>query len=70
MSKPKTVTVRIAVAVDPTGGWNACGYSGMRDTDGMEFASETLHDGEARYWLIAELPVPEAPMITARVERE
>lgn len=48
----KTVKVRIAVAVDEAHG----------------YAIDTLIPGEARYWLTAELPVPEAQEIAATVE--
>lgn len=62
----KTVTVRIAVAVDPTGDWASAGY---RDgTDLMGDACECIQDGEARYWLTAELTVPDSAEIVASVE--
>lgn len=63
-----TVKVRIAVAVDAKGEWNACGYSGARsDADKMDMCVETLADGEARYWLEAELAIPETPTVHADV---
>lgn len=65
----KTVQVRIAVAVDPTGMWNAYGGGTLKDKDAMEFAVEVLADGEARYWLTAELPVPEIADVPATVEQ-
>ena len=59
----KTVKVRIAVAVDPDGNWNA---SGWRKPDGkpaeeeaMDIAIEAVEEGEARYWIEAELLLPE-----------
>lgn len=64
----KTVTVRIAVAVDPSGAWNAYGGGSLKDKDAMEFAVEVLGDGEARFWLTAELPVPEIAEVPACVE--
>ena len=63
----KTVTVRIAVAVDPSGDWNAYGGGGMKDKDAMEFATEVFADGETRFWLTAELPVPVAVDVAATV---
>ena len=63
----KTVKVRIAVAVDPKGGWNSSGWAGGSDTDKMQICVETLDEGEARYWLEVELPVPEAPTVTPAV---
>jgi len=63
-----TVKVRIAVAVDAKGDWNAVGYSGARsDADKMDLCVETLDSGEARYWLEAELGVPEIPTVAAEV---
>ena len=63
-----TVKVRIAVAVDARGNWNACGFSAARsDKDKMDSCVEMLDDGEARYWLEAELAIPETPTIQADV---
>ena len=63
-----TVKVRIAVAVDAKGEWNACGYSGAHsDADKMDMCVETLADGEARYWLEAELAIPEIHAVQADV---
>lgn len=63
-----TVKVRIAVAVDADGDWNACGGSGMDDGEAMDIAIDVVGNGEARYWLTAELPVPEPQEIEATVE--
>lgn len=61
---PRKVKVRLAVAVGTDGSWNACGFSDARnDRDKMELAVETVPDGGARYWLEAELDVPEVPII-------
>lgn len=56
-----TVKVRIAVAVDYTGNWNAVGYPVKSDTnnDLMSWAIEPLETGESRYWITTELEVPE-----------
>lgn len=63
-----TVKVRIAVAVDAKGNWNACGFSGARsDAEKMDLCIETLDNGEARYWLEAELVIPEIPTVQADV---
>ena len=63
-----TVSVRIAVAVDANGDWNAVGFSGARsDAEKMGLCVETLQDGEARYWLEAELAIPDAPTVQADV---
>ena len=62
------VKVRIAVAVDAKGNWNACGWKNARsDEEKMELCVEVLDDGEARYWLEAELPIPTVPTVQATV---
>ena len=55
----ETVRVRVAVAVDSNGEWNACGAVGMDDQDAMCLAADPLEFGEARYWLEAKLPLPQ-----------
>lgn len=54
--------IRIAVAVDPTGTWNACGWGGPKsnatDKDKMGLAVEGVGDGERRFWIEAEVPDP------------
>lgn len=65
----KTVKVRIAVAVDSSGEWNAYGGSGgMSDADQMDLCVEPLAQGEARYWLEADLVIPKVPTIQAEVQ--
>lgn len=66
----RTVQVRIAVAVDPSGGWNAYGGGSLKPEDAMGFATEVLDSGEARFWLTAELPVPEIADVPALVTPE
>lgn len=68
-SKPRTVRVRVAVAVDKNGCWSANGASAFGDDDAMGFSVEHLETGEARYFLTAELPIPEVPEVAASVER-
>jgi hypothetical protein len=63
----KTIKVRVAVAIDPSGKWNALGWSGECDYVIMRDCVEHLEEGEARYWLEAELPIPEVPVIGAEV---
>ncbi len=63
----KPVKIRVAVAVDQSGDWNACGGKNLRDQSAMNYAVETLGDGEVRYWLTAELPVPGTTEIAAGV---
>ncbi len=66
------VKVRVAVAVDPNGYWNAAGWGGghrgePNDQQKMEIAVECVEDGEARYWLEAEVEVPDVPVVAAAV---
>lgn len=65
-----TVKVRIAVAVDPDGDWNACGWSSATDKTARDLATETVGEGEAVYWLEAELPVPATQVVQATVTLE
>lgn len=70
----KTVRVRIAVAVDADGAWNASGWSSKNktyDADAMGCAIENVGEGEARYWLEADVPLPAgATAIEAEVKPE
>lgn len=68
MEAPKTVKVRIAVAVDPSGDWNASGWRGCDDQTAMGNTLDTLNEGEARYWLEAELPIPQVTTVAAEVK--
>ena len=68
MTKPKTVTVRIAVAIDPHGEWNAVGTNAIDDDDAMNLAIDGVKAGEARYWVTAALPIPEPQEIAGTVE--
>lgn len=63
----KTVRVRVAAAVDPTGQWSANGWSGA-DGDDMDLAIDGVGEGEARYWITADLPIPVVREIVASVE--
>lgn len=59
---PQKIKVRIALAVDGSGKWNACGFGGpestTQDLEKMDLAVEGVDDGEARYWLEAEVDLP------------
>ena len=63
----KTVRVKVAVGVEPTGKWNAFGWSHGTDAEKMELAVEPLDPGEARFWLTATLPVPQEVEVVAEV---
>jgi hypothetical protein len=70
-----TVRVRIAVAVDPSGKWNAVGYTKDGDANNllsdedMESACEFVSGGEARYWITATLAVPEVIAVEGDVQQ-
>ena len=59
----KTVKVRIAVAVDPDGDWNASGWlkpdGSPAAEEAMDIALGEVKESAARYWIEAELPLPE-----------
>lgn len=57
---PQTVTVRVAVAVDPAGKWCANGWHGAKDRELMDCSIDAVEDGEARYFLTVELPIPQS----------
>lgn len=63
----KTVKVRIAVSVDPKGNWGSSGSSGQDEAEAHSWTVDLLQDGEARYWIEAELPVPEIATVQATV---
>lgn len=67
----ETVRVRIAVAVTHEGEWNSCGWGrpgkDVSDADKMALAVETMPDGESRYWVEADIPLPSPPTIEGTV---
>jgi len=64
------VKVRVAVAVDHTGDWNAYGTKNGKDKEMMGIAVETVEDGEARYFLEAELDLPlTGDTVQAQIEK-
>jgi hypothetical protein len=65
----KTVKVRIAVSVDCKGEWSASGWSGTSSEDFHSYNMDSLEPGANRYWLEAELEVPETKTITAQVSQ-
>lgn len=66
----RTVTIRIAAAIDHTGDWCAYGSNGATDEDVMITATETLIPGENRYILTATLTVPEVAEVNATVHQQ
>jgi hypothetical protein len=61
----KTIKVRVAVSVDCNGNWAASGWSSTGFEDFHSYTIDTLEPGENRYWLEAELQIPETKTITA-----
>lgn len=61
MSEPKTVRVRIAVAVDPGGNWCASGWMTGSPESMMDNCLDEVGAGEARFWIEADVPLPLAP---------
>lgn len=66
MDKPKTVRVRIAVAVDETGVWASAGFpnhrqkdTGVHDKEMQEFALEGVSGRHVGFhWIEADIPIP------------
>ena len=63
------VKVRIALAATPDGKWNCCGASGMDEDDMMSLAVDTMAEGETRFWLNAEVEIPEIAEHSVQVEK-
>lgn len=54
------VKIRIALAVDADGGWNASGWSKMDEKDAQNIALEGCKDDfPALYWVETEVDTPE-----------
>lgn len=67
--------VRIALAIDSTGQWNAMGYGNVNqlpveDGELMEIAVDSVSEGERRYWVEVDidLPKPSVESVTAKAE--
>jgi hypothetical protein len=65
---PETVRVKIAVAVDESGNWNASGWKNAKNGADMDIAIEGVDPGEARYYVTAELPLPQRGTIAGDAE--
>ena len=63
----RTIKVRIAVSVDCKGEWSSSGWSSTSSEDFHSYTIDSLEPGENRYWLEAELEVPETKTISAHV---
>ncbi len=67
--------IRIAVVVDGGGNWNACGFGSatkkQEDIKLMSLALEgVVEDGEARYWIEADVDPPKAHEILTSATKE
>ena len=57
---PERIPVRVALAVDAKGCWNATGWSGATDdAEMMSIAVEGVEPGERRYFLTAWVEPPD-----------
>jgi len=74
MSERKTITVRIAVAVNAQGAWNAAGNGrGAEVLGGRDYVLDGLEeggDGEVIHEVVAEIPVPQGETIEGKVEEQ
>jgi hypothetical protein len=69
MSEPKTVRVRIAVAVDANSNWfSAGGSEPCSDKELFLDALREVDDGAKLYWLTADLPIPTVAEVPAEGE--
>lgn len=67
MGEPRTVRVRIAVAVDETGGWASAGWrmaTGKKPEKHDDYIRESAMDGvEGKcacvHWVEADIPIPQ-----------
>ena len=70
MTEQKTIKVRIAVAVNDGGEWNAAGWDSATNADAAECAMDPLEGSTVVHYVTAELPVPVACEVAAVVERD
>ena len=66
----KTVKVRVALAIMPTGKWVAGGWSEGEEDDIIQTCLEYMSGEEQMVWLEAEVPIPEVPVIRAEVQHD
>jgi len=63
----KTVRVRIAMTVDPDGGWRSAGWKesgyGDEERDMRDCVEENADDMAKFYWIEADVPIPEAESV-------
>lgn len=64
----KTVRVRIAVAVDSDGDWNACGSRTTTDDGAAQYAADTVGSPYHVRFVEAQVPVPDVATIRGEVK--
>lgn len=62
-----TVKVRIAVAMQPDGNWNAVGWRNADDSQAEGAALSAVNDSARLVWVTASVPIPE-PEVPGTVE--
>ena len=63
----RKVKVKIAVAIDSDGDWNAVGRAEQDEREVMDIASLIVYTNAALYWVEAELEVPEERIVQGKV---
>jgi hypothetical protein len=66
----KTIKVRVALAITPTGKWVANGWSDGDEEEMIQTCLEYMDGKEQIVWLEAEVPIPDVPVIKAEVANE
>lgn len=68
---PGSVRVRVAVCVSADGGWAAqghCIFNNRPSVGHEEIIEAGVDEGDALYWLTADLPLPTIPEVAASME--
>lgn len=68
-NKPKTVPVRIALAINAEGDWQAVGWKGASKQSMKDSAAEGVHGGDSIFWIMVDVPLP-SKTIRGKVEPE
>jgi hypothetical protein len=65
---PRTVRIKIAVAVTPDGDWNAAGWRNAKGETRRDAAIEGLDADEYQtMWIEADIPLIETPVVRGEV---
>lgn len=72
MAEPRTVRVRVAVAVDERGAWWSSGNNYMSEPRRYRSALSSMQSRRGKHvrvhWIEADLPLPTEPEVAASVE--